>query len=80
MARMTEEEANALDEIITNADITLKPDKGGIFTRQQRLLDAQDQTGDDHDEEDKNGYSAGTGELLVNSHAEARRTQRTMRD
>jgi hypothetical protein len=42
MARMTEEEANALDEEITNADITLKPGKGGIFTRQRELLDALD--------------------------------------
>jgi hypothetical protein len=47
MARMTEEEANALDEAITNADITLKPGKGGIFTRQRDLLDAQDRSGDD---------------------------------
>jgi hypothetical protein len=38
MARMTEEEAEALDEVITNADITLKPGKGGIFTRQRDLL------------------------------------------
>ena len=36
MARMTEEEANALDEEITNADITLKPGAGGIFTRQRK--------------------------------------------
>ena len=47
MARMTEEEANALDEAITNADITLKPGKGGIFTRQRDLLDAQELSGDD---------------------------------
>jgi hypothetical protein len=46
MARMTEEEANALDEAITNADITLKPGKGGIFTRQRDLLNAQDRSGD----------------------------------
>jgi hypothetical protein len=39
MARMTEEEANALDEEITSADITLKPGEGGIFTRQRELLD-----------------------------------------
>jgi hypothetical protein len=38
MARMTEEEADALDEVITNADITLKPGKGGIFTHQRGLL------------------------------------------
>ena len=44
MARMTEEEANALDEEITNADITLTLGKGGIFTRQRELLDALDRT------------------------------------
>ncbi|MDR0685385.1 MAG: hypothetical protein LBF83_09700 [Spirochaetaceae bacterium] len=38
MARMTEEEATALDEEITNADITLERGKGGIFTRQGELL------------------------------------------
>ena len=41
---MTEEEANALDEEITNADITLTLGKGGIFTRQRELLDALDRT------------------------------------
>jgi hypothetical protein len=44
MARMTEEEADALDEFITKADIKLKPGKGGIFTRQRKLLDALDRT------------------------------------
>jgi hypothetical protein len=39
---MTEEEADALDEEITNTDITLKPGEGGIFTRQRKLLDALD--------------------------------------
>ena len=34
MAGMTEEEASALDEEITNADISLKPGTGGIFARQ----------------------------------------------
>ena len=48
MARMTEEEANALDEEITNADITLKPGKGGIFTRQRELLDALDRASVDY--------------------------------
>jgi hypothetical protein len=48
MARMTEEEANALDEEITNADITLKPGKGGIFTRQRELLDALDRASADY--------------------------------
>jgi len=41
---MTEEEANALDEEITNADITLTLGKGGIFTRQRELLDSLDRT------------------------------------
>jgi len=48
MARMTEEEANALDEEITNADITLSPSKGGIFTRQRELLDALDRASADY--------------------------------
>ena len=48
MARMTEEEADALDVEITNADITLKPGKGGIFTRQRELLDALDQASADY--------------------------------
>jgi hypothetical protein len=48
MARMTEEEANALDEEITNADITLKPGEGGIFTRQRKLLDALDRASADY--------------------------------
>jgi hypothetical protein len=48
MARMTEEEANALDEEITNADISLKPSNGGIFTRQRELLDALDRVSIDY--------------------------------
>ncbi|GHV88399.1 hypothetical protein AGMMS50267_07700 [Spirochaetia bacterium] len=48
MPRMTEEEANVLDEEITNADITLKPGKGGIFTRQRELLDALDRVSADY--------------------------------
>ena len=48
MARMTEEEANALDEEITNADITLKPGEGGIFARQRELLDALDRASADY--------------------------------
>ena len=48
MARMTEEEANALDEEITNADITLKSGQGGIFTRQRELLDALDRASADY--------------------------------
>jgi hypothetical protein len=42
MARMTEEEADALDEEITCADITLKPGEGGIFTRQREMLNVLD--------------------------------------
>ena len=48
MARMTEEEANALDEEITNADITLISGKGGIFTRQRELIDALDRASADY--------------------------------
>ena len=48
MVKMTEAEANALDEEITNADITLKPGKGGIFTRQRELLDALDRASADY--------------------------------
>jgi len=48
MARMTEEEAHALDEEITNADITLKPGAGGIFTQQRKLLDALDRASADY--------------------------------
>jgi hypothetical protein len=48
MARMTEEEADALDEEITNIDITLKPGEGGIFTRQRKLLDALDRASVDY--------------------------------
>jgi len=44
MARMTEEEANAFDEEITNADIPLKPGDGGIFTRQRKPLNAMGET------------------------------------
>ena len=55
---MTEEEANALDEAITNADIMLKPGKGGIFTRQRDLLDAQGRLDDDHDITEKKSTAA----------------------
>jgi len=48
MARMTEEEADALDVEITNANITLKPGEGGIFTRQRNLLDALDRVSADY--------------------------------
>jgi hypothetical protein len=45
---MTEEEADALDEEITNADITLKSGKRGMFTRQRDLIDALDRTSADY--------------------------------
>jgi hypothetical protein len=45
---MTEEEADALDEEITNAHITLKSSKGGLFTRQRELLDALDRVSADY--------------------------------
>ena len=48
MARMTEEEADALDEEITKDDITLIPGKGGIFTRQRELLYALDRASVDY--------------------------------
>ena len=48
MARMTEEEAVALEEEITNSDITLKSSKGGIFMRQRELLDALDRVSIDY--------------------------------
>ena len=51
MARMTEAEATALDEEITNTDITLKSGEdlqGGIFTRQRTLLDALDRVSADY--------------------------------
>jgi len=48
MAQMTEEEADALDEEITAADITLNPSTGGIFTRQRELLDALDRSSADY--------------------------------
>ena len=45
---MTEEEADALDEEITNADITLKPGGGGIFMRQRELVNALDRVSADY--------------------------------
>ena len=48
MAQMTEEEANALDEEITNAEITLKPGDGGMFIRQRQLIDALDHVSADY--------------------------------
>ena len=48
MARMTEEEADALTDEIANADITLKPSKGGMFMRQRELIDALDRISADY--------------------------------
>jgi hypothetical protein len=48
MARMTEEEADILDEEIANADITLKSGGSGIFTRQRDLVDALDRASADY--------------------------------
>ena len=48
MARMTEEEADILEDEISNADITLKPGEGGIFTRQRELIDALDRISADY--------------------------------
>ena len=48
MPRMTEEEAYALDEEITNAEITLKSGKEGIFSRQRELIDALDRASADY--------------------------------
>jgi hypothetical protein len=45
---MTEEEANALDEEFTHAEITLTPSKGGIFTHQRELLNALDSASADY--------------------------------
>jgi len=45
---MTEEEADALDEEITTADITLKSGGGGMFTRQRDLIDALDRASADY--------------------------------
>jgi hypothetical protein len=48
MARMTEEEADALDNEITNAEITLNPGDGGIFTCQRKLIDSLDKASADY--------------------------------
>jgi hypothetical protein len=42
MARMTEEEADALDELWTKTTPPLKQGSGGFFTRQRGLLAALD--------------------------------------
>jgi hypothetical protein len=43
MARMTEEEADALDELWTKTTPPLKGGAGGFFTRQRNLLTALDE-------------------------------------
>ena len=49
MAIMTEAEAYALDDEITNTDIALKFDgTSGIFTRQRNLVDALDRASADY--------------------------------
>ena len=42
MARMTDEEADALDELLTRITPKIKVGEGGFFTRQRNLLDALD--------------------------------------
>ena len=42
MARMTDEEADALDELLTKTTPKIKIGEGGIFTRQRELLNALD--------------------------------------
>ncbi len=49
MARMTEEEANALDEYYTNNPPKVNPaKKGGYFTRQKELLAVLDDAAADY--------------------------------
>ena len=49
MARMTEEEADALDEYYTKNPPKVDPaKKGGFFTRQRELLDALDRVSADY--------------------------------
>ncbi|MDR3124136.1 MAG: hypothetical protein LBU16_10220 [Treponema sp.] len=43
MARMTEEEANALDELWTRTTPPIRTGEGGPFTRQRDLLRALDE-------------------------------------
>ena len=42
MPRMTDEEADALDELLTKTTPKIKVGGGGIFTRQRELLDSLD--------------------------------------
>jgi hypothetical protein len=51
---MTEDEADALDEAVSNADLTLKPSTDGVFTRlralsrQRELLDSLESANADY--------------------------------
>ena len=42
MARMTDEEADALDELLTKTTPRIRAGEGGFFTRQRDLLNALD--------------------------------------
>ena len=42
MARMTDEEADALDELLTKTTPKIKIGEGGFFTQQRNLLNALD--------------------------------------
>ena len=42
MARMTDEEADALDELLTRTTPKIKFGEGGVFTRQRDFLNALD--------------------------------------
>jgi hypothetical protein len=43
MARMTDEEADALDELLTRTTPKLRTGGGGVFTRQRELLKLLDE-------------------------------------
>ena len=42
MTKMTDEEADALDELLTKTTPRIKVGEGGFFTRQREILDALD--------------------------------------
>jgi hypothetical protein len=48
MARMTNEEADALDDLLTRTTPELEVGKGGFFTRQRDLLKVLDDTTADY--------------------------------
>ena len=48
MARMTDEEADALDEYLTKTTPKIRVGEGGFFTRQRDLLDALDPVAADY--------------------------------